>query len=172
MKRANAIALAFGLALAAVGVWWRTAPAAVPPIAPPQAAAPRVFFRGDGDAAEIAATRGALERVFATPTGARAFERIASGALAGPLTIELNRRGANFTEYRVPGRELGETIFFDPSSHPLVETAQGPAPAYAETVLAHELGHAVFKLTSEQEVIDAVENPVREQLGLPLRSRF
>jgi hypothetical protein len=39
-------------------------------------------------------------------------------------------------------------------------------------VLAHELGHAVFKFTSEQDVIDAVENPVRDQLGLPRRSRF
>jgi hypothetical protein len=30
----------------------------------------------------------------------------------------------------------------------------------------------VFKLTSEQAVIDEVENPVRDQLGLPRRVRF
>jgi hypothetical protein len=30
----------------------------------------------------------------------------------------------------------------------------------------------VLKLTSEQAVIDAVENPVRDQLGLPRRVRF
>jgi hypothetical protein len=128
-------------------------------------------FRG-GDAAGSGIARDALERVFTTPTGALALQRLVAGVIAGPLTIELNHRGANFTAYRIPGRELGETIFFDPSSHPLVETALGPEPAYAETVLAHELGHAVFKLTSEQEVIDAVENPVREELGLPRRSRF
>ncbi|HKA16109.1 MAG TPA: hypothetical protein VKH41_13890 [Myxococcota bacterium] len=168
MKRANAIALAFGLALAAVAAW-RAAPASVPAHAIALPAAPRVVFRG-GDAAEIALARGALARVFATPTGGRAFQLLDS--LARPLTIELNRRGENFTAYRVPGRELGETIFFDPSSRPLVETANGREPAHAETVLAHELGHAVFKLTSEQEVIDAIENPIRDQLGLPRRSRF
>jgi hypothetical protein len=167
----KAIALAFGLALASAAPWWQKAPAAVPPPVPRHLLEPHVVFRG-GDVVGIGIARDALDRVFATPTGARALERLVSGRLTGPLTIELNRRGANFTEYRVPGRVLGETIFFDPSSHPLVETALGPAPAYAETVLAHELGHAVFKLTSEQEVIDAVENPVRVELGLPRRSRF
>ena len=170
MTPAKAIALAFGFALFSATPWWRKAPAAVPPPVP-HVLAPPVVFHG-GDAIGIGIARDALERVFATPTGALALERLASGTLTGPLTIELNQRGANFTEYRVPGRELGETIFFDPSSHPLVETALGRKPAYAETVLAHELGHAVFKLTSEQEVIDAVENPVRDQLGLPRRSRF
>ena len=169
MTAVKAIALAFGFALALATPWWRNAPAAVPPPVPRHLLASHVVFRG-GDAVGIGIARDALERVFATPTGALALDRLASGV--GPLTIELNRRGANFTEYRVPGRELGETIFFDPASYPLVETALGLEPAYAETVLAHELGHAVFKLTSEQEVIDAVENPVRDQLGLPRRSRF
>jgi hypothetical protein len=168
MKRGSAAALAFGLALAATVIWWRAAPAAIPP---PRVAAPPVVFHGD-DAEGLSIARAALDRVFATSTGARALAKLASGALAGPVTIELNRHGANFTEYRVPGRELGETIFFDPSSRPLVETAHGREPAHAETVLAHELGHAVFKLTSEQEVIDAIENPVRDELGLPRRSRF
>jgi hypothetical protein len=169
MTAVKAIALAFGFVFASATPWWRMAPAAVPPPLPRHVFAPHVVFRGD-DAVGIGIARDALERVFATPTGAIALRRLASGV--GPLTIELNRRGANFTEYRVPGRVLGETIFFDPSSHPLVQTALGPEPAYAETVLAHELGHAVFKFTSEQDVIDAVENPVRDQLGLPRRSRF
>ena len=169
MLRASAIFVGIGIALVAASAWWRTAPAA---ISPPRIALPPVVFRGDSDAEALAVARGALDRVFATPTGARALERLYSGVLAGPLTIELNRRGANYTAYRVPGRELGETIFFDPSSHPVVETASGREPARAETVLAHELGHAVFKLTSEQAVIDAIENPVREELGLPRRSRF
>lgn len=171
MNPIKAIAVAFGFVFASATPGVRRAPAAVPPPVPSHLTASHVVFRG-GDAAGSGIARDALERVFATPTGALALERLVSGAITGPLTIELNHRGANYTAYRIPGRELGETIFFDPSSHPLVETAVGPAPAYAETVLAHELGHAVFKLTSEQEVIDAVENPVREELGLPRRSRF
>ena len=171
MAGLKAITAAFGFALSFAGPSWRSAPAAVTPPVPRYLTAPHVVFHG-GDATGIGIARGALERVFATPTGSLALERLVSGAIAGPLTIELNRRGANFTAYRIPGRELGETIFFDPSSHPIVETAIGREPAYAETVLAHELGHAVFKLTSEQEVIDAIENPVRDELGLPRRSRF
>jgi hypothetical protein len=167
MKRRHAIALASGLALAA-GTIWRSAPAAV---VPPRAATPRVVFRG-GDAQGLALARSALERVLATPTGAQLRERLASAQFSGPLSIELNARGDNYTPYRVPGRELGETIYFDPSSRPTVETERGSETARAETVLAHELGHAVFKLTSEQAVIEAVENPVRDQLGLPRRVRF
>jgi hypothetical protein len=171
MTSIKAIAVAFGFLLASATPGWRRAPAAVRPPTASLVASPHVIFRG-GDAVGSGVAREALERVFATPTGSLALQRLVSGAITGPLTIELNGRGANFTAYRVPGRELGETIWFDPSSHPLVETALGPEPAYAETVLAHELGHAVFKLTSEQEVIDAVENPVRDELGLPRRSRF
>jgi hypothetical protein len=129
-----------------------------------------VRIRGEEGPARV--VRGALERLLATETGARAREILRSGALREPLTIELNERGDNLTPYRVPGRELGETIVFDPSALPLVETAQGPLAATPETVLAHELGHAVFKLRSEEAVIRQVENPVRRELGLPPRSRF
>jgi hypothetical protein len=130
-----------------------------------------IVFRGS-DAAAVPIARAVLHNVLETSIGAKIRERLASGELAGPLTIEVNDRGENFTEYRVPGRVLGETIVFDPWSRPLVETERGREAAYPETVLAHEIGHAVFKLTSEREVIEAVENPVREQMGLPRRSRF
>jgi hypothetical protein len=170
MKRSAAIAVAFGFALASAPMpRAHTAPIAAAGVALPLP--PRVVFRG-ADGAALAAARTALERVLATPIGRVARERIASGALAGPLTIELNHRGENFTAYRLPGRELGETIAFDPASRPLVDTERGREPARAETVLAHELGHAVFKLRTEAEVIEQVENPVREQIGLPRRSRF
>jgi hypothetical protein len=168
MNRSTAIAFAFGFALA-------SAPLPRAETAPQLPAAdrlpPRVVFRG-GDGAALGAARRALERVFATAVGAEARERLASGTLAGPLTIELNQRGENFTTYRLPGRELGETIAFDPDSRPLVHTERGREPARAETVLAHELGHAVFKLRTEREVIERVENPVREQIGLPRRVDF
>jgi len=118
------------------------------------------------------AARSALEQLLATETGSRAREILRSGALRGPLTIELNQRGDNFTPYRVPGKELGETIVFDPSTRSLVETEQGTLAATPETILAHELGHAVFKLRSEEDVIQEVENPVRRELGLPRRTRF
>ena len=48
-------------------------------------------------------TRRALDRLFATRIGARVRERLDSGALAGPVTIELNLRGDDFTPDRVPG---------------------------------------------------------------------
>ncbi|HXK21818.1 MAG TPA: hypothetical protein VMS55_03980 [Myxococcota bacterium] len=114
----------------------------------------------------------ALERVLATRVGLRAASLIDSGALGHPLHIELNAHGDNHTIYRVPGVELSETILFDPFSFPLVETQDGPRAAPPETVLAHELGHAVFKLASEDEVIQQIENPIREELGLPLRLHF
>jgi hypothetical protein len=128
-----------------------------------------VRIRGEERSARFA--RSALERLLATGTGARVREILRSGVLREPLTIELNERGDNLTPYRVAG-ELGETIVFDPSTLPLVETAQGRLAATPETVLAHELGHAVFKLRSEEAVIEAIENPVRRELGLPPRSRF
>ena len=172
MKRSAAIAFVFGLALAVAPI-----PHARTELIPePEARAAdllpsSVVFHGT-DVAALGTARRALERVFATPVGAEARERLAAGLLAEPLTIELNQRGDNFTPYRLPGRELGETIMFDPESHPLVHTERGLEPASAETVLAHELGHAVFKLRTEQEVIERVENPVRERIGLPRRIAF
>jgi hypothetical protein len=130
-----------------------------------------IHLRGGGEPGRRAAA-GALERVLATPTGARARELLAEGRLAGPLTIELNASGDNLTRYRVPGEELGDTIEYDPGAAPLVETERGREPASPETILAHELGHALFKLRSEAEVIREVENPVRVSLGLPRRTRF
>ncbi|HEX5066642.1 MAG TPA: hypothetical protein VFY49_11045 [Myxococcota bacterium] len=126
-----------------------------------------------GDAIEIPRVRRALDRVLATRVGMRARALIDTVALEGhPLHIELNAQRDNHTVYRIPGRELSETISFDPAAFPLVETQDGPRAAPPETVLAHELGHAVFKLASEEAVIREVENPVRAELGLPLRVRF
>jgi hypothetical protein len=116
--------------------------------------------------------RRALERVLATRVGARARALLDASAPAQPLRIELNSRCDNHTRYRVAGRELSETIAFDPAAFPLVETQAGARSAPPETVLAHELGHAVFKLSDEARVIREVENPVRAELGLPLRVRF
>ena len=133
---------------------------------------PRVEITGGSDV-EMPRVRRALERVLATRVGLRARALIEAGALGGhPLQIELNTRRANHTVYRIPGRELSETVLFDPAAFPLVETQDGLRAAPPETVLAHELGHAVFKLASEDEVIRLVENPVRAELGLPLRVRF
>ena len=103
---------------------------------------------------------------------ARVRAVLGSDAFPGPLVIDVNPRGDNLTRYRIPGRTLGEAIAFDPDALPLVETEWGPLPATRETVLAHELGHAVFKLRSEAAVIEEVENPVRDELGLPRRVRF
>jgi len=132
---------------------------------------PGLRIRG-GDLRSERLARDALGVLLRTRVGVRAREIVRSGALPEPLTLELNARGDNFTAYRVPGRELGETIAFDPESHPLVDTEQGPLPATPETILAHELGHAIFKLHAEQDVMREIENPIREELGLPRRLRF
>ena len=132
---------------------------------------PEARIRGaDPSAMRRAGT--ALEILLTTRVGARAREILRSGVLPELLTLETNARGDNFTPYRLAGRELGETIVFDPSSLPLVDTEQGWLPATPETILAHELGHAVFKLRSEEDVIREIENPIRQELGLPRRRRF
>jgi hypothetical protein len=130
-----------------------------------------IELRGD-PGLDALAVRRALARLLATEIGTRARAILAAGAPFHHLVVELNHDGENFTPYRVPGRELGDTIVFDPSTERLVETQAGPLPATLETILAHELGHALFKLRSEQAVIDQIENPVRAELGLPLRTRF
>jgi hypothetical protein len=132
---------------------------------------PPVLFMGD-DGPALPRARAALERVLSTPVGVKARELLDAGVLAGPLIIDLNHHGENYTAYRIPGRELGETIHFDPWSRPLVDTERGREEALPETVLAHELGHAVFKLVSEEAVIQAIENPVRQQMGMPRRRHF
>jgi len=134
-------------------------------------ALPLLRIEGGSDV-EAPRVRRLLSRVFATRIGAKARARLESGDLREPLTVLLNSRGDNLTRYRIAGRELSETIVFDPAAYPLVETEAGPRAASPETVLAHELGHAVFKLASEDDVIRQVENPVRAELGLPLRTRF
>lgn len=144
----------------------------VPPLSAPVLAPPPVTVRIVGGPELAALTRNAMDRVFHTRVGARMRSRIESGALDGPLTIELNLRGEAFTPYRVPGGELASRIVFDAWTLPLVETELGPMRATRETVLAHELGHAVLKLRDEEQVIREVENPVREELGLPRRVRF
>lgn len=148
-------------------------PARVPYTAAPAMPEPHaVTVRIVGGAELAALTRKALDRLFRTRVGARVRERIESGALGGPLTIELNLRGEAFTPYRVPGGELASRIVFDAWTLPLVETELGRMRATRETVLAHELGHAVLKLRDEERVIREVENPIREELGLPRRVRF
>jgi hypothetical protein len=178
--RGRHVAAAAALALFALGAaatLRSPAPAPAPAVVAPEPSAPpapafraRVRILGSAELRVLA--RRSLERLLATRMGEQVRERLASGALREPLTIEVNRDGDQFTRYRVPGEELGETIRFDPQRLPLVETEAGPVAATPETVLAHELGHAVFKLESEEAVIALVENPVRDELGLPRRVRF
>lgn len=137
----------------------------------PAASAAPALIRIRGGAELEGLTRRTLERIFATRPGARMRERLESGEIA-PVTIELNALGDAFTRYHVPGEVIGETIAFDPLTLPLVDTELGRLPATRETVLAHELGHAVLKLRLEDQVIRDVENPLRAELGLPLRVRF
>jgi len=167
---AAALAMSCALALPGGNGKHRSAQSALAHAALPDVAAASVRIRGGPELSVL--TRRSVDRLLATQVGARLRERLASGVLAGPVTIEINVRGEDFTRYRVPGEELGETIVFDPWTLPLVDTEAGRLRATRESVLAHEFGHAVLKLRSEDAVIREVENPVRLELGLPRRVRF
>ena len=161
------------LSLTALFPWWAPEPLPRPAIRSiaGHSVGPAIVFVGDSGPA-LTRARAALEHVLQTPVGVTARELLESGVLGGPLVIEVNLRGENYTPYRVPGSVLGERILFDPWSRPLVDTERGREFALPETVLAHELGHAVFKLASEEAVIQAIENPAREQMGMPRRMHF
>ena len=163
--------LRFGGAAAFV-LWLGLAPASrlrELPLAP-DPGWPRVDI--EGPAVEAPGVERALAHVFLTKVGTQARARLVSGALPEPLTIVLNTHRDNLTLYRVAGRELSQTILFDPAAFPLVETDAGHAlgdgrdragPRARPRRLRHE--------APRKQVIREVENPVRAELGLPLRTR-
>lgn len=165
-------ALRLGGAAAVVGVGLAARLGELPPPAAADCEPDPAAIRLHGGPELALPTQLALERILETRVGARARAILEGRTLRSPVTIELNAHGDHYTPYRIPGEALGETIVFDPWSLPSVDTERGRQPATRETILAHELGHAVFKLRSEAEVIREIENPVREELGLPRRIRF
>lgn len=68
------------------------------------------------------------------------------------------------------------TIRIDPNFSPMTNTTQGDQPANTTTIMAHEVGHAATKTwddgPNQMNNVNANENPVRRELGLPERTTY
>lgn len=65
----------------------------------------------------------------------------------------------------------------DPTYHPVVNTVDGPQTAPSVVVLGHEVGHAATGADDgpsidRMENVNASENPIRDELGLPRRTTY
>jgi hypothetical protein len=67
------------------------------------------------------------------------------------------------------------TIFIDPYNNIVLPTTSGMQPAPKPVVLGHELGHAIGyddDGPNYMNNVNANENPIRQQLGLPPRNSY
>jgi hypothetical protein len=67
------------------------------------------------------------------------------------------------------------TVFIDPYNNIVLPTTQGMQPAPKPVVLGHELGHAIGYYDdglNYMNNVNANENPIRRQLGLPPRTSY
>jgi RHS repeat-associated protein len=80
-------------------------------------------------------------------------------------------------KYDNMSRAWGRNIYLDPNYHPPIDTTCGKQKSPTEVVLGHEFGHAVrgdiFPTAADelQNIIDN-ENPIRQELSLPLRTQY
>lgn len=67
-------------------------------------------------------------------------------------------------------------IRIDPNYSPMTNTTQGDQRANTTTIMAHEVGHAATKTwddgANQMNNVNANENPVRRELGLPERTTY
>jgi len=68
------------------------------------------------------------------------------------------------------------SINVDPNFHPNVYTSNGVQPASTEIILGHELGHGGSGKHDDgpnnMNNVNATENPIRHDLGLPDRTKY
>ncbi|MDP3019170.1 MAG: RHS repeat-associated core domain-containing protein, partial [Methylococcaceae bacterium] len=86
--------------------------------------------------------------------------------------------------YKIPGfkpdkafyHEVSKTIIVDPTYHPRLTTNEGPQRAPTESILGHEIGHAATGIEDDgpnrMNNVNANENPIRQELGLPSRTNY
>ena len=108
-----------------------------------------------------------------------AYQQILSTRTGAGLEFTLESSATIYTITNVPGVPAQfisstNTISLDPNFTPVLQTTDGPQVASTDILLAHELGHAVTGLPDEgpMNVIDAVENSYRADLGLPARTAY
>jgi len=71
----------------------------------------------------------------------------------------------------------GRFIYLDPNYHPPTKTTCGIQNSPTEIMLGHEFGHAVRADVwptsgDEWQVVTQYENPIRQELHLPLRTEY
>jgi len=77
-------------------------------------------------------------------------------------------------DFRQP---MNPRVNVDPNFHPKATTSCGQQPIPTSVALGHELGHLLrgdqwFNLNDEWNNVLQNENPIRQQLGLPLRTAY
>jgi RHS repeat-associated protein len=130
----------------------------------------RVSFTGDP--ATQKALHDAYDCVGNTPAGAQLIDDLVMSPF--DYTITNNRNG---DAYFSPSTR---TISVDPNFHPdtLVDTGLIPSlqPAPTAAILGHEIGHAATGIKDtgpgRMDNVNANENPIRQQLGLPPRLAY
>jgi len=66
-----------------------------------------------------------------------------------------------------------KTIVVDPTYHPKLNTTKGSQAATTTVILGHEIGHAATGLGDDNMAnVNANENPIRQELGLPERTTY
>lgn len=90
-----------------------------------------------------------------------------------PETYTITTTDAEGTAFYEGSRR---TIRIDPGFSPLIHTEKGIMRADPVTILGHEIGHAATKIWDDgpgkMNNINKNENPIREQLRLPRRTKY
>ncbi|MFW0753446.1 RHS repeat domain-containing protein [Pseudomonas sp. H11T01] len=127
----------------------------------------KVFF--DDSAYGIENLKRDYERLKGTPHGAKTCKQLED--LPDTYTITTVN---SFNSAWYEGKT--RTIRIDPSFKPIIQTTSGPMPADSTTILGHEIGHAATKTwdngPGNMNNVNANENPIRNQLGLPSRTSY
>jgi hypothetical protein len=127
----------------------------------------KVLF--DDQAKDIQKVKNMYNRLRATKHG----KKICITLEQRPETYTITTTDAGGSAFYEGSRK---TIRIDPGFSPLIYTEQGIMRADPVTILGHEIGHAATKTWDDgpgrMNNINKNENPIREQLNLPRRTKY
>ncbi|AYQ56154.1 hypothetical protein MS2017_0409 [Bathymodiolus thermophilus thioautotrophic gill symbiont] len=125
----------------------------------------KIQFRG-GTKTERVGVLSDLNDIFGTKRRAKMLSNTQS-----PLVIDLSVKNRAYIQ-NVPS----DTIYIDLNFHPKISTDSGGIPATTRRILSHELGHSVFGALDDginrMNNINLNENPIMNELGMPLRLEY